>query len=93
MKTTINTLSSGKIDIIKGEQLNPEQLSALKWYCLNNGTIKFLSKPQISQLAEFMLSECEKYPSSHSMRFTIMRDFTRAVIIQKHKSIKLQYTD
>ena len=80
MKTSINQLSNGKIEITKGEVLNPAQLSALKWYCLNNGRIKFLSKSQIKQLAEYCLSECEKYPSSHSMRFTIMRDFTKAVI-------------
>jgi len=83
MKTSISQLSNGKIDIIKGEYLNPAQLSALKWYCLNGGVVKFLSKAQISQLAEFMLSEADKYPSSHSMRFTIMRDFTYACIIKK----------
>lgn len=83
MKTSINQLSNGKIEITKGEVLNPAQLSALKWYCLNNGVVKFLSKSQISQLAEFMLSEANKYPSSHSMKFTIMRDFTYACIIKK----------
>lgn len=83
MKTSINQLSNGKIDIITGEILNEKQLSALKWYCLNNGVIKFLSKVQISQLAEFMLSEANKYPSSHSMKFTIMRDFAYSCIIKK----------
>lgn len=78
--TEINHLSGGKIAIVKGEKLDENQLNALKWYCLNNGKIKFLSKSQIKQLAEYCLSECEKYPSSHSMRFTIMRDFTKAVI-------------
>jgi len=83
MKTSINKLSGGKIEITKGEKLNADQLNALKWYCLNNGIIKFLSRPQVNQLAEYMLSEADKYPSSHSMKFTIMRDFTYAAIIKK----------
>ncbi len=83
MKTSINQLSNGKIEITKGEFLSPAQLSALKWFCLNNGVIKFLSKAQISQLADFMIIEANKYPSSHSMRFTIIRDFTYACIIKK----------
>ena len=83
MKTSINKLSGGKIEITKGEKLNADQLNALKWYCLNNGIIKFLSRPQINQLAEYMMTEANKYPSSHSMKYTILRDFTYAAIIKK----------
>lgn len=83
MKVLISKLSGGKIEITKGEKLNTDQLNALKWYCLNNGVIKFLSRPQINQLGEYMLNEAEKYPSSHSMKFTIMRDYTYAAIIKK----------
>lgn len=83
MRTAISKLSGGKIEIIKGAHLTADQLNALKWYCLNNGVINFLSKPQISQLAEYMISEADKYPSSHSMRFTIMRDFTYSAILKK----------
>lgn len=83
MRTFINKLSGGKIEIIKGSILNEEQLNALKWYCLNNGVIKFLSKPQVNQLAQYMMSEADKYPSSHSMKYTIMRDFVYAAIIKK----------
>lgn len=80
MITEINQLSNGKISIEKGKKLDEKQLNALKWYCLNNGKINFLSKAQIKQLAEYCLSECDNYSSSHSMRFTIMRDFVKAII-------------
>ena len=83
MTTNINQLSGGKIEIVKGKKLTESQLSALKWYCLNNGIITFLSKGQVNQLALFMMDEANKYPSSHSMKYTIMRDFTYSAIIKK----------
>ena len=83
MNTSIKQLSGGKIEIVKGKVLNEAQLSALKWYCLNNGIINFLNAKQVNQLAVFMMAEADKYPSSHSMKYTIMRDFTFAAIIKK----------
>lgn len=80
---TIMKLSGGNIQIDKKGKLTDDQMQAIKWYCLNHdGKLKidFLSKTQIKQMTNYIFSECEKYGSSHSMRYTILRDYTKALI-------------
>lgn len=70
-----------RINIDKKTVLTKDILCSIKWFCLNDGKLdtKSLTKEQIKTIAQFMVSEAETYSSGHSMRYTIMKDFVRAL--------------
>ncbi len=67
------TIDNGK------EILSEAKLNALKHLCLRDGNLPKLSKKQEKQLLVYAMNEAEKYRNTHSMRYTIMRDVTKAI--------------
>lgn len=62
--------------------LTDEQLNALYWFCLGhngNRPLPKLGERQQKQLMAYATKKAEKYDSGHDMRWTIMRDVTRAL--------------
>lgn len=73
------------IEINKGDKLTEKQLYALKWASLSPeiyGTIdkKQLTAKQKRDFIAFAMVEAEKYNSTHSMRYTILRDCIKAIM-------------
>lgn len=81
----LKNLRQQPVEIPKGKKLTEEQLKAIKWACLSpefHGKIdkKQLTIKQKRQIIAYAMKEAEEYPSSHSMRYTILRDVTKTII-------------
>lgn len=70
--------------------LTEDQLKALLAFCLHHdGKIMLpdLGKKQMLQLATFVMVKAEEYNTTHSMRYTIMRDFVKAAFGVKRSRV------
>jgi hypothetical protein len=76
--TSIST--NGKTyDFEPKEKLSDEKLNFLIQFCCDHdgmADLTFLSKSQQKQLIKKALEKAESYSSTHSMRYSIMRDVT-----------------
>lgn len=81
--TTMKTLVGKKVEFTNTKEvLTEDHLNALYWHCLNtngNGVLPKLGEKQKRQLMAYATKKAESYGSGHDMRWSIMRDVTRAL--------------
>jgi hypothetical protein len=77
--TIKNFIDGSDIIIEKNVTLTNDQLLSLKYSAFNNVNLSKLSAKQKKQLIAYAITEAEKYHSTHSMRYTIMKDVCLAL--------------
>lgn len=77
---TIKNFKDGSsMPIEKNSVLTEFELMCLKHVAFNNADLSKLSAKQKKQLIAYAITEAEKYSTTHSMRYTIMRDVCKAI--------------
>jgi hypothetical protein len=60
-------------------KLTLAMLKTLVSMCLHNSQLPTLSAGQQKQLLNHAMDDAEKYPTSHSMRYTILKDVVKGL--------------
>jgi len=77
---TINSYIDGSpMTIAKDAVLTQNELVNLKHAAFKNANLSKLSAKQKKQFIAYAITEAEKYGSTHSMRYTIIRDVCKAI--------------